>query len=154
MRLGLHTDYGLRILMYLASVDERATIPDIASFFQISKDHLAKVAQRLAREGYIRSVRGIGGGLELAKSPDEISLGDVIRRFEGSMELLECVRASQTVCVLQPNCRLRGVLAEAERLQSEYLNSVRLADVVTTGKPLVHLSPSSPSDKKKPQARR
>lgn len=147
MRLGLQTDYGLRILMYLASVDQRATIPDIATFYQISKDHLAKVAQRLSREGYVRSIRGIGGGLELSKSPDEISLGDVIRKLEGSMELLECVNATQIVCVLQPSCRLRGVLAEAERLQMEYLFSVRLSDVVTLGQPLLSINPS-PGNKK------
>jgi Rrf2 family nitric oxide-sensitive transcriptional repressor len=147
MRLGLHTDYGLRILMYLASVNQRATIPDIANFFQISKDHLAKVALRLSREGYVRSIRGIGGGLELSKSPDEISLGDVIRKLEGSMELLECVSATQNVCVLQPSCRLRGVLAEAERLQMEYLMSVRLSDVVTPGQRLLSIDPS-PGKKK------
>jgi Rrf2 family nitric oxide-sensitive transcriptional repressor len=125
--------------MYLASVDQRATIPDIANFYQISKDHLAKVAQRLARQGYVRSIRGIGGGLELSKSPNEISLGEVIQKLEGSMELLECVHATQNVCVLQPNCRLRGVLAEAERLQMEYLLSVRLSDVVTPGQQLVRI---------------
>lgn len=139
MRLGLHTDYGLRILMYLASVDRRATIPDIAAYFRISKDHLAKVARRLAREGFIRSVRGIGGGLELAMSPTAIAIGDVIRRLEGSMELLECVHAKQNVCVLQPDCRLRGVLAEAERLQMDYLCSIRLSDVVARGRPLVSI---------------
>jgi len=134
--------------MYLASVDRRATIPDIADFFQISKDHLAKVAQRLSREGYVRSVRGVGGGLELAMSPSEISLGEVIRRFEGSMELLECVSATQNVCVLQPSCRLRGVLAEAERIQTDYLRSVRLSDVVTSGQMLVTIDPS-PGKKKR-----
>ena len=145
MRLGLHTDYGLRILMYLASADCRATIAGIASFFGISKDHLAKVARTLTREGFVRSVRGSGGGLELAMSPSEISIGQVILRLEGSMELLECVGSVNNVCVLQPNCRLRSVLAEAERLQTEYLCSISLSDLVAGGQPLVRIElPSKP----------
>ncbi len=137
--------------MYLASVDQRATIPDIAAYFEISRDHLAKVARRLSREGYVRSVRGVGGGLELAQAPNDISLGDVIVRLEGSLELLECVGAKQNVCVLQPDCRLRGVLAEAERLQVEYLRSIRLSDVVTPGRPLLTID--IPHDQPKAQAK-
>lgn len=141
MRLGLYTDYGLRILMYLASAGQRATVGEIADLFGISKDHLAKVAQRLAREGYIRTVRGIGGGLELDKRPEEISIGEVIERLEGSTCLLECVSAPETVCVLQGDCGLRRVLARAEALQMDYLRSVRLSDVVVPGKQLVALTP-------------
>jgi Rrf2 family transcriptional regulator, nitric oxide-sensitive transcriptional repressor len=141
MRLGLYTDYGLRILMYLASVGKRATVGEIADLFGISKDHLAKVAQRLSREGYIRTVRGIGGGLELARAPEEISIGEVIGQLEGSTCLLECVSAAETVCVLQGDCGLRRVLARAEALQMDYLRSVRLSDVVVPGKPLVAITP-------------
>ena len=140
MRLGLQTDYGLRILMFLAGENRRATIGEIAEFFEISKDHLAKVAQRLTREGYIRSVRGIGGGLELARAADDISIGDVISRLEGATDLLECVSASQTLCVIQPTCKLRKVLAQAEKVQMNYLNSVTLSDVARPGKKLVSIS--------------
>jgi Rrf2 family nitric oxide-sensitive transcriptional repressor len=138
MRLALHTDFALRTLMFLTGRDGRASIGDVAEFFAISKDHLAKVAQRLAREGFIRSIRGIGGGLELARPAEEISVGEVIERFEGSMHLLDCV-VIDNVCRIQPGCRLRSVLAEAERLQRDYLNSVRLSDVVRTGQDLHEL---------------
>ncbi|MCA9221923.1 MAG: Rrf2 family transcriptional regulator [Planctomycetales bacterium] len=140
MRLALQTDYCLRLLMYLAGCGERATIQEVADFFGISKDHLAKAAQRLARLGYIRAIRGIGGGLELARSADEISIGAVLRDIEGNVHLLECVGSTQNVCVIQPGCRLRGVLAEAERLQMDYLNSVKLSDVVRPGRNLVSLT--------------
>jgi Rrf2 family nitric oxide-sensitive transcriptional repressor len=138
MRLALHTDFALRTLMYLASQNQRASIGDVAAFYGISRDHLAKVAQRLAREGFIRSIRGIGGGLELARPAEEIGIGEVVERFEGSLHLLDCV-AIDNVCRIQPGCRLRSVLAEAERLQLEYLNSVRLSDVVRVGQPLDEL---------------
>ena len=139
MRLALHTDFALRTLMFLAGHDGRASIAEIAEFFGISRDHLAKVAQRLSREGFIRSQRGIGGGLELARPADQISIGEVVERLEGSMHLLDCV-VMDNICRIQPGCRLRSVLAEAERIQTEYLQSVRLSDVVRTGESLVALT--------------
>lgn len=141
MRLALHTDYALRVMIYLAMQRRRARIGEIAEFFGISKDHLAKVAQRLSQEQWVRSIRGVGGGLELACSPDDIRIGDVIARFEGGMHLLDCVTV-ENVCVIQPGCRLRNVLMEAERLQREYLNSVTLADVVAADSDLVQLTVS------------
>ncbi len=142
MRLALHTDFAMRTLMYLAGRQGRASVGEIAEFYQVSKDHLAKVAQRLTREGFIRSIRGVGGGIELAASPDEILVGDVIERFEGTMQLLDCV-AIDNVCRIQPGCRLRTVLAEAERVQMEYLRSVRLSDVAPPGRDLVELTVSA-----------
>ena len=138
MRLALHTDYALRTLIFLAGKPGRATIGQVAEFFAISKDHVAKVVQQLARLGYIRSIRGIGGGLELARRPHQITVGQVVLDFEGNMHLLECIGVDG-ICTIQPACRLRGVLAEAERLQVEYLLGVRLSDVVKPGGQLVEL---------------
>lgn len=140
MQLSLPTDYALRVLMYLVSIDTRAAVGEIADFYQISNHHLAKVAQRLSREGYVRSIRGIGGGIELARSADSISVGEVVATFEGTTDLLECVSATQTVCVLQPSCGLRGVLAEAQKLQMDYLNSVSLDQLATPGRALHRIS--------------
>ena len=135
MSLTTHTDFALRTLMFLATTGERATAAQVAQLYGISTNHLAKVVNQLARLGYIRSLRGIGGGIELAKPPAEIRLGEVVEAFEGNMHLLECV-ATDNVCAIQPFCKLKGVLAEAERLQLEYLNSVTLADVAPTKRQL------------------
>jgi len=139
MRLALHTDFALRTLMYLASRGGRASVGEVAEFFGISRDHLAKVAQRLVRERFVRSQRGVGGGLELARAADQISVGEVIERMEGSLHLLDCV-VMENVCRIQPGCRLRSALAEAERLQTEYLRGIRLSDVVPSGSSLVELT--------------
>lgn len=135
MQLTIQTDYALRTLMYLASRDDRATVAEVAALYDISANHVAKVVNQLSRFGYIRSVRGLGGGIELAVPLDEILLGEVIERFEGNLHLLECV-GTEGVCVIQPFCKLKGVLAEAERLQREYLNSVTLADVAPSRRQL------------------
>jgi Rrf2 family nitric oxide-sensitive transcriptional repressor len=131
MRLALQTDYALRTLMFLASRRQksRATIADVAGFFQISEAHVAKVVNQLARLGFVRAVRGVGGGIELGKDAAHIRLGDVLLAFEGNMHLLECV-GTENVCVIQKHCKLKNVLAKAERLQVDYLNEVRLTDVL------------------------
>jgi len=138
MRLTTQTDYALRTLMFLATTNRRATVSDVAGLFGISVNHVAKVVNQLARLGYIRSIRGIGGGLELARAPESIRLGDVIEAFEGNMHLLECV-ATDNVCAIESFCRLKGVLAEAEQLQVRYLNSKTLGDVVPTRRQLARV---------------
>jgi Rrf2 family nitric oxide-sensitive transcriptional repressor len=142
VRLSLHTDFALRTLIYLTERPGRASVAQVADFYRISKDHVAKVVQSLVRLGYVRSVRGIGGGIELLKKPDEVRIGQVIRDFEGQTHLLECVSVDN-VCTIQPSCRLRGVLAQAEKLQMDYLHSVRLSDVVQPGGQLLEIAGGS-----------
>jgi Rrf2 family nitric oxide-sensitive transcriptional repressor len=142
MRLSLQTDYALRTLLFLAMRPGRNQIHPIAEFYRISKDHVAKVVQVLAKKGYVRSIRGSGGGIELAKEPATISVGEIIREFEGNMNLLECVSVAN-VCVIQPSCRLRHVMAEAERLQMEYLDSIPLSDMLVQSPELVQLGPAN-----------
>jgi Rrf2 family nitric oxide-sensitive transcriptional repressor len=141
MHLALHTDYALRTLLFLASRPGRANVAEVAEFYRISKDHVAKVVQSLARQGYVRSIRGIGGGIELAKRPEEIRVGQVILDCEGNMHLLDCV-GIENVCVIQSGCRLRTVLAHAERIQMEYLQSVTLSDLLTPGVTLLQIRES------------
>jgi Rrf2 family nitric oxide-sensitive transcriptional repressor len=138
MKLTTQTDYALRTLMYLAARPSRGNVADVASLYGISVNHVAKVVNVLARLGYIHSIRGIGGGIELAKAPQEIVLGTVIEQIEGNLHLLDCV-AVDNICSIQSFCKLRGVLAEAERVQREYLNSVSLADVMPLGRQLDRL---------------
>jgi Rrf2 family nitric oxide-sensitive transcriptional repressor len=129
MRLSLQTDYALRTLLYLATRTRRATVADVSGFFGISAHHVGKVVHQLGRLGYVRNHRGPGGGIELARGPGSITVGRVILDFEGNTHLLDCVD-SPGVCVIQPGCTLRGVLAEAERLQMDYLNGITLEDLL------------------------
>lgn len=143
MQLTTHTDYALRTLMYLATTEARATVQEVAERYGISQHHIAKVVNQLARLGYVRSIRGLGGGIELACRPETLQLGALIEQLEGNLHLLDCV-ATENVCVIQPICKLKGVLAEAERVQRDYLNTVTLADVVPTRRQFVRLrAPSS-----------
>lgn len=142
MGLTTHTDFALRTLMFLATKNERTTAAQVAQLYGISSNHLAKVVNQLSRLGYVRSIRGIGGGIELARKPEDIVLGEVVESFEGNMHLLECV-STENVCAIQSFCKLKGVLAEAERIQLEYLNSVTLADIVPTRRQLNRVDAAS-----------
>lgn len=140
MKFTTQTDFALRTLMFLATRTERANVADVANLFGISVHHVAKVVNLLARYGYVRSLRGVGGGIELAKGPEEIRLGDVVERFEGNLHLLDCID-TENVCAIQSFCKLKSVLAEAERIQLEYLNSITLADVAPTRRELSRIGP-------------
>lgn len=131
MRLAMHTDFALRTLMFLATRGGRATAAEVARFYRISGPHVAKVVNQLSRLGFLRSIRGLGGGIELSRPAEQIRVGEVVLACEGNMHLLECV-GTQDICVIQPFCKLLDVLAEAERVQLEYLNGVTLADVLPT----------------------
>jgi Rrf2 family transcriptional regulator, nitric oxide-sensitive transcriptional repressor len=130
MRLTLHTDLALRVLIYLALVDpERATIQQIAEAYGISRNHLMKVVHQLATLGYIRSIRGAGGGIELARQPDSIRLGYLIGQVENDFNLVECFRPDNR-CVISPICRLPGLLDQALARFHEELDLHTLADLV------------------------
>lgn len=135
LRLTTHTDFAIRTLMYLATQDRRATASEVAQLYGVSGNHLAKCVNLLSRLGFVRSVRGMGGGIELARRPEEIQLGDAIEALEGNMHLLDCV-ATDDVCVIQRFCKLKTVLADAEREQLNYLNQFTLADVAPTRRQL------------------
>jgi Rrf2 family nitric oxide-sensitive transcriptional repressor len=134
LHLTLFTDYALRSLLYLSwNAGRPCTVEEVARYFQISADHVTKVMQRLARQGYVRSRRGRHGGAVLARPPEEIRLGDILRDFE-SISLLDCLTA-ENVCVIEVGCRLKRVLAEGQRRMMAYFDEYTLRDLVGTGPP-------------------
>lgn len=109
MRLTRHTDYALRVLIHLAAHPRGfSSIAEISGAFRVSQNHLMKVVQSLAGAGFVETVRGRGGGLRLARAPEDINVGAVVRHSEESFELAEC-----GTCVIAPACGLTSVLHEA-----------------------------------------
>ena len=129
MRLSLFTDYGLRALMRLAAApDTPRTTAELAAEFRISRHHLTKIVRDLAAAGYLRTSRGAGGGLRLARPPEAITLGEVVRRLERGEPLVECFRADGGTCTLTPGCRLKGRLAAAREAFLRQLDGTTLAE--------------------------
>lgn len=130
MRLSLHTDYGLRLLMYLASRDGHHSIASIAQGYGISKNHLMKVAQRLVNAGFIESVRGRSGGLRLAKPASALNVGSIVRVMEDLGSFVECFDANTNTCVVTPVCGLRHALAGGAEAFLLHLDQFTVADIV------------------------
>jgi Rrf2 family nitric oxide-sensitive transcriptional repressor len=131
MKLTAFTDYSLRVLIYLATQPgQRATIAQIAAAYDVSENHLVKVVHFLGKQGWLKNVRGKGGGLELALAPERIGLGQVVRQTEGQA-VAECFGEGGGNCCIAPACRLRGVLGEAVTAFYGVLDRYHLADLVT-----------------------
>jgi Rrf2 family nitric oxide-sensitive transcriptional repressor len=131
LRLTLHTDYALRLLMLLAlEPDGLHTIAEVARRYNISRNHLVKVAQTLIQADFVDSVRGRRGGLRLARKPAEINLGAVVRATEDGFDLVECFDRKRNTCVVMPVCGLRRPLAQAATAFLSVLDGYTLADAV------------------------
>ena len=130
MRLTDYTDYTLRVLMFCAMHPERSvTIGELAQSHAISKNHLMKIVNNLAREGLLQTTRGRGGGLRLLKNAAEIRIGDVVRLTETDFRMVECFDASSNACTLTAHCQLKQVFWFALQSYMAELDKVTLADI-------------------------
>lgn len=140
MRLTTFTDYNLRVLIYLAiRPEKRATIAEIATAFDISESHLMKVVHFLGKHGFLANVRGKGGGLMLARPPEAINVGAVVRLTEADSLLAECFDEDQDTCVIKRVCQLRKVLAEAVDAFNAVLAKYTLADLISQRRNLARI---------------
>ena len=126
MRLTLHTDYAMRVLLHLAARPEGlGSIAEIASLYGISRNHLMKVVQNLSRSGLVDAVRGRGGGPRLGRPATQITVGDVVRQTEDGFQLVDCGQ-----CLIAGACELPPILNEAIRAFLAVLDSHTVADLL------------------------
>lgn len=135
MKLTRYTDYALRTLMYLGLHRERlCSIGEIARANRISENHLTKVVHELGRRKFVTTLRGRKGGLKLARAPEEIGVGEVVRAVEEGFDLLDCAG-----CSLVSACRLTCALNEALAAFLKVLDGYTIADLVGPRDPLLAL---------------
>jgi Rrf2 family nitric oxide-sensitive transcriptional repressor len=136
MRLTSFTDYGLRMLMRMASAPERAfSTAELADEFGLSRNHLSKIIQHLARAGIVVTRRGGGGGASLAGPPDAFRVGAVVRLLEEDHALVECFPNGSGLCTLDGRCALKGRLRAAENAFLHELDRTTLADIALPVRP-------------------
>lgn len=136
MRLASFTDYGLRVLMRLADrPDEALTTARIAEEFHIPYNHLTKVVNDLARNGFVTTRRGANGGVRLARAAETITLGEVVRSLEQRYAIVECFRADGGACPLMPGCRLKPQLSAAREAFLAELDKTSIAECAFPGLP-------------------
>ena len=137
MKLTKYADLGLRLLMYLSMKSgESVTIQEVSDRFAISKNHLVKISHQLTKAGLIVSTRGRNGGVCLARSPESITVEEVLHATEDNFDLVECFGESKNQCVISGACRLTSVLLVARTAFFDVLRQVSLADLVKNSKML------------------
>jgi Rrf2 family protein len=126
VRINERTDLALRLLLYLAVQDGRASVGAVAAAFRVSDTHLAKVTHVLAHAGLVRTTPGRSGGVELARAADTIRVGEVVRLLE-PMALVECFTPENT-CPIVGVCGLIPALVEAREAFLAVLDGVTVAE--------------------------
>ena len=131
MKLSTRGRYAARALLDLARHQGAAPIPlrDIARRQEISLYYLEHIVMPLAAAGMVRSSRGASGGIQLAKPPQEIRLGEVLRLVEGPLVLVDCV-ANPEICPRARQCVAREIWAELDRVINVVLEATTLQDLV------------------------
>jgi Rrf2 family nitric oxide-sensitive transcriptional repressor len=131
MQLTLHTDYALRVLIYLSlHPDKIITIDEVTDYYNISRNHLVKVVHNLSTYAFIHTTRGKNGGMRLARPAAEINVADVVEKMEPHFDIVECFNAEKPKCTVLPICALRGVLGTARAAFIDTLRAYTLADAV------------------------
>lgn len=131
MRLITFTDYTVRVLIYLGiNRDRLATVAELAENYEISRNHLTKVVHFLGQRGYVDTLRGRGGGIRLACSPEEINIGQLIRETEKKTIIVECFNQDSSQCKIMSACQLIDILNEAQQAFYAVLDKYTLQDLL------------------------
>jgi Rrf2 family nitric oxide-sensitive transcriptional repressor len=132
MRLSQHSDYAFRMLIHVAlRAPALSTVEEVAQDFKLSSTHLQKVAQTLAKHGFIETVRGRSGGLRLAQPPEMVRLGQVAALTEPDFQIAPCMSTGGDDCPIYEACVLRTALSNASDAFLAELDKWTLADLLT-----------------------
>jgi len=136
MKLSTRSRYGARILVDLARHTDQGPVQigEISKRQDISVKYLEQLIRPLKQASMVTSVRGPKGGHLLAKKPEEISLGQIVRLFEGQSELVECISNPER-CSMSDDCQVRLAWKDATRVLYEKLDSTSIADLLDGNDP-------------------
>jgi Rrf2 family protein len=142
LRLTKKADYGLMALKYLAENPDRTSVSakDIAEAYHIPPQLLAKILQRLAKVGILRSHAGMNGGYSLLRNSREISAFEVIYAIDGPLFITSC-GPSRNGCDLTDSCTIKEPLARVNDSISGLLRSISIADLAESTEVTVKRSP-------------
>lgn len=131
MELTKFSDYSLRMLLYLGLHEKRnVSLLEISEAYSISRNHLVKIAKHLSDLEVIMTVRGKGGGIQLAQPHDKINIGEIVRSTEGHIPLVECFNPDTNKCCIISSCTLKGILKKAEQAFYKELDKYSLEDLL------------------------
>lgn len=132
MMISSRGRYALRVMIDLAEHQADGYIPmkDVAARQGVSLKYMEKILPVLAKNEIITGVQGKGGGYRLSRSPEEYTLGEILRLTEGSLAPVACLECGTVTCDRAPECRTLPVWSELDRIINDYLDSVTVADLL------------------------
>ena len=136
MKLSTRSRYGARILVDLARHKDQGPVQigEISKRQDISVKYLEQLIRPLKKANLVTSVRGPKGGHLLAEKPENISLGQVVRLFEGQSDLVECVSFPEK-CPMSDDCRVRLAWRDATEVMYAKLDSTSISDLMNGHNP-------------------
>jgi Rrf2 family protein len=132
MRVSMKTDYALRVLFTLVDHYGGAPIPirELARRNEVPKKFLEQILLAMKARGWVGSTAGVRGGYVLAKAPNKITMGEVVRHFDGVLAPVACVSVTgYRRCTQEPVCRFRRVFLNARNYLAQLMDGLTLADV-------------------------
>ena len=132
MKVSTKGRYALRLLLDLAERHDKGyvALKDIAQRQNISKKYLEQIVPMLNKAGLLRTTRGFQGGYMIAKSPDKITVGDVLRITEGSLAPVSCLDIEPNICERADSCATLPVWKGLYDTVTEYLDSITLQSII------------------------
>lgn len=130
MKLTSYTNYAMRSLQLAAlKSPDLVRVDDVAKVHGLSRPHIMKIVHELGKAGYLETVRGRGGGFRLARPPEQIIVGEVVRITEGPMDVVECFNPEKNKCPLIGICILSHKMQEAMAAFMAVLDDLTIADI-------------------------
>ena len=113
MRITKSADFAMRVVLFLSNEKCPHTMPQLAEILKIPYNNLSKLIQALSKAGIVQTKQGKNGGVQLLKSPEEISLKTVLDVIDGPTRLSDCLVESKS-CTLSCTCKLKNKLNEIQ----------------------------------------
>jgi len=134
MKLSAKSSYAIRALTELAKTPSKSWVKskELAKEIAVSPDFLAQIVLELKKAGLVKSQRGIGGGIRLAKDPKEINLREIIEAVEGKIALKKCFE-DETSCTFSASCPFAKTLREGQDQMLDVYEKKTLAQLVQAG---------------------
>ena len=131
MKVSMKSRYALRLMLALALHEgENLSVKTVAAMQGISEKYLEQVIPLLVRHGYVKSVRGARGGYHLTKSPDDYTIGMILRAVEGSIAPVSCLDDAVNQCERCKECVTLELWEQVDRAIANVVDHVTLADLV------------------------
>ena len=132
MKISTKGRYALRLMADIGAHDQSGCVSlrDVAARQEISVKYLEQIAGMLTKAGFLYSERGAQGGYRLSRAPEEYTVGSILRLTEGSLATVACLEEGAPACPRMAECRTYPLWYKLDGMISEYLDSVKLADLM------------------------